>query len=330
MNEVPDIALGVDPVLSMSQERVFALVRDQNLTYEVDPTTLALTKKFVTYEDAELSPRMICDRLVKTINPWDAAVDANGRLWVARYDQPTVAIVEPDGSFSGTVDLSAYADTDGLPEASAVHVAGDRAYVAIERLDRCNGWQPAGPGVIVEIDVATRAVVKSIELGGTNPFGRLVPVPWDSSGNTVAVALTGDFFSIDDGDVAAIVDLQSGTAKGFGRETELDGSVAEVVVAAPDEAYMIVANPDMTNATSLVRIDPQTGQISGKLLDSRTSSNPGGGYCHRGLAVVGEHLLVGSKAPCETGVIVLERQSGQRLGLIPPAKLPPIAIQAVP
>jgi len=334
MNEVPDIALGVDPVLSMSRDSVFALVRDQNVLYEVDPGALALTKKFVAYEDAELSPRMICDRLVKTINPQDVAIDGDGRLWVTRLELPTVAIIEPDGSFSGTVDLSAYADADGLPEAYGVHVAGDRAYVAIERLDRCGagGWIPTGPGVIVEIDIATRMVVKSIELGGANPFGRLVPVPWDPSGNTVAVALAGHPLKIDTDDAAAIVDLQGATTKGFGRETELGGSVVEVVLAAPDEAYMIVSSSEnpTTNATSVVRIDPQTGQVSGKLLDSRTSANAEGGYCHRGLAVVGEHVLVGSQIPCETGVIVLERQSGQRLGLIPPAKLPPIAIQAVP
>lgn len=333
MKEVPDIALGTDPVLSASRERFFAVVRDQNLVHEIDPLTLALRQKFVPYEDPELDvERMICNKLVKGINPQDVAVDADGRLWITRFEQPNVIILEPDGSFSGSVDLSAYADADGLPEASAVHIAGDHAYVTIERLDRCGGWVPTGPGVILEIEIATRMVVKSIELGGANPFGRMVPAPWDSSGNTVAVGLPGEFLAINDGDAAAIVDLQSGTAKGFGREEDLDGSAAEVVLAAPDEAYMIVSNPEdpTTNATSVVRIDPQTGQVSGKLLDSRTAANPGGGFHHRGLAIVGDHVLVGSQAPGDTGVIVLERQSGKQLGVIRPAKLPAISIQAVP
>ena len=138
--------------------------------------------------------------------------------------------------------------------------------------------------------------------------------------------------SINDGDAVAMVDLKSGMVTGFGREAELDGSVVEVVLAAPDEAYVIVSNPKdpSTNVTSLVRINPQTGQMSPKLLDSRTESNPGGGYCHRGLVVVGDHVLVGSKAPCETGIFVIDRQSGQQLGVIHPAKLPPIAIHGVP
>jgi hypothetical protein len=334
IKEVPDIALGTDPALSAHSDRIFAIVRDQNLVYEVDPLTLALTQKFVPYEDAELDDSRLldCKTIVKGINPQDIAVDADGRLWIARFERPTVVILEPDGSFSGAVDLSPYADADGLPETSAVHISGDRAYVTIERLDRCAGWSATGSGMIVEIDVATRKVVGSIELGGANPFGRLVTAPWDLSGNTVAVALAGDILAIDDGDAAAIVDLANGTSTGFGRESELDGSVVEVVLAAPEEAYVIVSNPDdpTINATSVVRIDPRTGQPSAKLLDSRTESNPDGGFCHRGLAVVGDHVLVGSKVPCETGVMVLDRQSGQQLGVIRPAKLPPIAIQAVP
>jgi hypothetical protein len=138
--------------------------------------------------------------------------------------------------------------------------------------------------------------------------------------------------AINEGDAAAIVDLKAGTAKGFGRETDLDGSVAEIVLAASDEAYAIVSNADdpSVNATSVVRINPQTGLASSKLLNSRTADDPGGGYYHRGLAVLGEHVLVGSKSPRETGVIVLDRQTGQQVGVIHPAKLPPIAIQAVP
>lgn len=332
--EVPDVALGSDPVLATSVQTIFAIVRDQNIAYEVDPSSLALHDSFVTYTPAELdtSKLLDCDLLVKGINPQDVAVDSKGRRWVTRYEQPSLAIIEPNGSFSGTVDLSADADADGFPEASGIHIAGDHAYVAVERLDRCGGWVPAGLGRILEIDVATREVTKRIELGGANPFGRLVPAPWDSSGNTVAVALAGNFLSIDEGDAAAIVKLDSGEVMGFGRESDLDGSVTEVVLAAPDEAYAIVSNPKLplVNATSVIRIDPTTGQVSARLLDSRSSKNPDGGFCHRGLAVLGDHILVGSQSPCEIGVFVLDRRSGEQLGVIHPAKLPPIAIQAAP
>lgn len=334
MIEAPDIALGTDPALATSREKYFALVRDQSVVHEFDPATLLFTRKFVPYEKSELTDTKVlpCKLEVSGINPQDAAFDADGRLWVTRYERPTVAILEPDGSFSGTVDLSAFADADGVPEAMGVHVAGDRVYVALERLDRCGGWLPSGPGQIVEIDVATRTVVKSIELGGGNPFGRLVPAPWDSSGNTVIVALPGDPRHIDDGDAVAMIDLATGVAKGFLRETDLGGSVSEAILAAPDEAYVIVldSNDPVATPTSVLRVNPETGEVKAKVLDSHSASNPGGGYCHRGLAVVGEHVLVGSKEPCDVGVVVVDRASVEQVGVIRPAKLPPIAIQASP
>ncbi len=334
MHEVPDIALGADPVLAMSKDTYLAVVRDRNLIYEVDPFTLALQHEFVTYEDAELesSKLLDCQLLVKGINPQDVAIDSAGRRWVTRFEQSSLAVVAQDGKSLEKVDLSAYADADGLPEASAVHIVGERAFVTVEQLDRCGGFKPTGPGLILEIDIATRQVEKSIVLGGANPFGRLVPAPWDLSGNTVAIALSGDFLSINGGDAAALVDLQSGIAKGFGREQDLDGSITELALATPNEAYVIVSNPELAqvNATSVVRIDATTGSVGPVLLDSRTESNPDGGFCHRGLTVVGEHVLVGSQVPCEIGVIVLDRQSGQQVGVIHPENLPPIAIQAVP
>ncbi|MBK9264329.1 MAG: hypothetical protein IPM54_31570 [Polyangiaceae bacterium] len=334
LTEVPDIALGTDPALAGGRNDVFVVARDDQLVHEVHADSLSFGRTFVPYEDAELDETHVlaCNQAVKGTNPQDADIDADGRLWVTRWDKPTVAIVESDGSFSGKVDLSMFADADGLPEASAVRIVGDRAYVTIERIDRCGGYEPSGPGIIVEIDVATRQVVKSIELGGANPFGRMTAAPWDASGSTIAVALPGRFLEIDDGDAAAMVDLKGGNVVGFGRETELGGSVTEVVLAAPDEAYMIVSNTDNPdiNATHVVRIDPQTGQVASTLIDSRGSDMPDGGFCHMGLAVVGERILVGSRPPCETGVVVFERQTGQQLGVIRPSNLPPIALQAVP
>jgi hypothetical protein len=337
MTEVPDIALGGDPVLTSSFDETLVISRDNQLVYEVDPKTLLFKRTFVPYADVDLDKPFVTSCLpegqeLAGTNPYDADLDAHGRLWVARWDRPSVAIIDANGDFFGAVDLSSYADADGLPEVSMVRIVGDRAYVALERIDRCAAFKPVSPGVIVVIDVATRDVVTDIQLGGANPFGRMVSASWDSSGGTIAVALPGDIVALDDGDAAAIVDLPSGKVTGFGRESELEGSVTEVVLAGPDEAYMIVstATDPLTNWTRVVRIDPQTGQVGPTLLDSRSAAEPGGGYCHVGLAVVGQHLLVGSRLPCEQAVVVLERQTGREVGVIRPSYLPPVALQALP
>jgi hypothetical protein len=329
LTEIPDFALGGDASLSMGNAGPFVSVRVEGVVHSVDPEALSLTRAWVSYGEDEKKFAMPCGEAGMLSNPHDADQDAAGRLWVARYDQPSIGIVEPDGSFGGAVDLSSFADADGLPEIEAIRVVGDRVYAAVERIDRCAKLAVAGPGRIAVIDASTRAVTGAIELGGDNPFGRMVPAPWDASGGTVAIALPGSFYALDDGDAAAIVDLTSGAVQGFAQESSLGGSIAEIAPAAPDEAYAIVAGTDQANPTRLVRLDPTTGQVIATLADSRDDL-AGGGYCHVGLAIVGPHVLVGSKPPCAPAIHAFDRDTGRKVGSVQPERLPPSALLPLP
>ncbi|UQA55130.1 YncE family protein [Polyangium aurulentum] len=329
LTEIPDLTLGGDASLSIGNAGPFVSVRVDGVVYAVDPETLSLTRTWVSYGEDEAKFQMPCGNAGLVSNPHDADLDAAGRLWVARYDQPTIGVVEPDGSFGGTVDLGSFADSDGLPEVEAIRVVGARVYAAVDRLDRCALYKPAGPGRIAVIDAEKREVTGAIELGGANPFGRMISAPWDPSGSTVAIALPGSFSAIDDGDAAAIVDLASGAVQGFGKESSLGGSIAEVAPAAPDEAYAIVAGPEQANATRVVRLDPATGEVVATLADSR-DEREGGGYCHVGLAIVGAHVLVGSKPPCAPAILAFDRETGRKAGAIQPERLPPLSLVPLP
>src|SRR6185369_3745823 len=84
------------------------------------------------------------------------------------------------GFVRGEVDLSAFADGDGLPEMDQAVVIGDRLYVTLQLLDRRNFFRPTDRSLIAVVDVTTDAVVGSITLAGTNPFAEsagLVPDP---------------------------------------------------------------------------------------------------------------------------------------------------------
>jgi hypothetical protein len=329
LTEIPDLALGGDASLSLGNGGPFVSVRVDGVVYAVDPETLSLTRSWVSYGEGETKFAMPCGDAGLVSNPHDADLDAAGRLWVARYDQPTIGVVEPDGSFGATVDLASFADGDGLPEVESIRVVGDHVYAAVDRLDRCALYKAVGPGRIAVIDASKREVTGAIELGGRNPFGRMVSAPWDPSGSTVAIALPGDFFVIDDGDAAAIVDLASGTVQGFGKESALGGSIAQVVPAASDEVYAIVAGAEQANATRVVRLDPMTGEVTATLADSRDERD-GGGYCHVGLGIVGPHVLVGSKPPCAPAILAFDRETGRRAGSVQPERLPPLSLLPLP
>lgn len=81
-----------------------------------------------------------------------AVVVAYGRDQLTMWD---------NGLLQGTVDLSDYADADGIPEVSTA-VVGDngRLYLGAHQFDRDDGWSEAG-GLVLEVDCAARAVTQS-------------------------------------------------------------------------------------------------------------------------------------------------------------------------
>lgn len=108
-------------------------------------------------------------------NPQDVAVFAPNRAYVSRYERADLWIVDPsagDAAFVvGTVDLSAHADADGIPEAGAMAVdeAGGVTWLALQRLDRDAGFLPLNESRLVRIDHASGAITEAVALPTPNP-----------------------------------------------------------------------------------------------------------------------------------------------------------------
>jgi hypothetical protein len=310
--ETADVSLGADPSLSISRGRAFVCARDQGLVLEVDAATKSITNVFVTYTEGEEPP-----------NPHDVAVDSNGKLWIARFNSPSVGVVMPDGSWGGSVDLAALGGADGIPDMEAITAAGDHIYVALERLN--SDHKAEGPGLLAVIPALSPpfAVESSIEIGGQNPFGRLVPAPWDATGSTVAAAAPGEIDAINTANTDGVVLLSLGSAEANLAITEanLGGSPLEIALAGPAEAYAIVGGPvPGVNPTSVIAWNPETGSIT------RTLAGPAEGFVHAGLAVNGPYVIVGDHTFGAPRIRFFDRASGHEAFSITPKLLPPIAL----
>ena len=111
-------------------------------------------------------------------NPHDAA-HCSGAIFVARYDLDSIGVYDIDtGIQIDEVDLSGWADEDGLPEASTLVRRGTTLYVGLQRMVREGAfWTPAnGGGAVVAVDCETRDVVNSWTTG-PNVF--IQPHPMD-------------------------------------------------------------------------------------------------------------------------------------------------------
>jgi hypothetical protein len=316
LEETADVALGGDPSLSLSRGRPFISVRDQGIVLELHPETGAIARSIAVFQAGEPQP-----------NPWDVAVDAAGRIWVARYNLASAAVIEPDGSWAGSVDLGPLSDDDGIPEMGAAAAFGDRVFIALERLQPNGegGFSPAGPGAIAVASTEPPfALSEPIELTGKNPFGRLVPSLADPTGSSVTSATPGDFDAIDEGSGVELIHLDTGEHHVVVSEAALGGSVTEAIIAGPSEGYAIVAGPEHgTNPTSVVRFDPTSGEVTRKL------AGPAGAFVHTGLTVNGPYVVVGDRTYGAPGIHFFDRETGERAASLTPQVLAPVSIIAL-
>jgi len=197
-------------------------------------------------------------------NPHDIAFAGDDKAYITLFEATTLLIVNPaphpncSDFVRGTIDLSAFADADGVPDMDLMAVVGDRLYVALERLDINTILRlPAGKGAIAVIDIGTDTVVDRIDLSGENPFSATKGLTvWNDK---LYVAQAGRF-NVMDGGIERI-DLATHQAEGFFvTEADLGGDVTDFVLVSDRLAYAIVSRPGFS--TALVGFDPMTRMVT--------------------------------------------------------------------
>lgn len=192
-------------------------------------------------------------------NPHDIAAVAPDKAYVTRYGRPELWIVDPTAPDCqrfrrGTIDLSAFADADGLPEMSQMAFAEGRLFVSVQRLDRARGFRPTGPSRVVVIDPATDAVIASVRLTGANAFGDASGIVREPETGKLVLGTPGDLYRVGDGGLER-VDPATLTADGpFLTEEQVNGNVTDFVLLSPVKGYAVVQARDLRNR--LVVFDP--------------------------------------------------------------------------
>lgn len=205
-------------------------------------------------------------------NPHDVAVVAPGKAYVTRYNRSELWIVDPTPSPScagfrrGTIDLSPWADADGLPEMDQVLVVGDRAFVLLERLDRGNGYLPVGKSILLVIDTTTDRVVGSIRLAGANAFSASPGMRREPGTGAILVSSAGNIHRTGDGGIERIDPATLTTGGFFATEDGLGGNVTDFVVVSATKGYAIVLDDALQNR--LVAFDPRTGGLTRRVYAS--------------------------------------------------------------
>ena len=228
-------------------------------------------------------------------NPYDLLFVNDQKAYLLRYGTTLAWIVNPSAVTAaefkiGELDLGAYADADGIPEMSAGVIAGDRVFIALQRLDRDNGWVPSNTSYLAVFDTATD---KEIDTGVSNSDGvKGIPLPIRNPGSvqylaendTVYVQGAGDYGSSwtgrdpeYSGGIAAIDPLD------YTVEVVLDdgddnnhpcGNISGMGIVSAEKGYFVGYAGWGDN--TLYAFNPATGAVSGPANDDLKGKNIAG------------------------------------------------------
>ncbi len=314
LSEVGDIAIGQDPAMVQLEKDFFLIARDLGTVSSIDPGSMSFISTFGVTNDNTFDS-----------NPHDLAIDSNSNSWVARYDRNSIAILDSNHAWLRDIDLSLFADADGMTEAESIRILDGRAFISLENLDRST-WLPAGPGKLIVVDTTSFNVETSVDLIGRNPFGIMKTYLEDSS--KLAIATPGDFESLNENDGAEMVDTSTVSSTLILSESDLGGSVVELLVVNDHEGYAIIAGTEhQVNPTWFVQFEPSTKTITNILADSRTSESPG--FYYSGIAVSGSNVLLGDRTPSKACIWILDRFSGHVVDQLFSQKLLPLSMGVV-
>jgi hypothetical protein len=198
-------------------------------------------------------------------SPEDILVISPNRAFVTLYNSTDLAIVDPrDGTSCGAVDLSGFADHDGLPEMSMMASDGDRLFIQIQRLDRSGSGNLVPPSYLAVLDLESETLidvdpdqsgVQGIELLGTNPSFRMQV---DSRLRRLFVSTPGRRLSTSGG--IEEIDLSALQSLGFIlSESDAGADLGGFVMVSVDEGY-VLAHTDFIASSHLHSFSRTGGQ----------------------------------------------------------------------
>ena len=254
-------------------------------------------------------------------NPHDIEIVSPDKAYVTRYETASLLIVNPqDGAELGEIDLSAFADADGLPEVSQIVRVGDRLYLSCQRLDRNGGWGPVDVSYLIVVDLATDTLVdvdpdaegvQGIALSIANPNSMAVV------GERIAVGVVVNFGDRSGG--VEIVDTATNRSLGLAVSEEgLGGDITSMVIVDQNRGYAVVADENFANS---VRPFELSNGVVGAPLE-----NISGGFIPS-LAVDGDRLIVADRGsfadPTSAGLKFYDAATGAFLSGPIDTGLPP-------
>ena len=211
-------------------------------------------------------------------NPYELVFVDSTKAYLIRYGSTEAWIVNPSATSEaafkiGELDLSAYADADGVPEMCAGVIANDKLFILMQRLDA--SFCPSNVAYVAVFDVATDTEINTGKGSGARmgvPLSIKNPqsIQYMAENNLIyiqgvgsfpgycdpAYEYTGGIESLNPYDYATAVVLDDGT-----QALHPYGIISGMLIASPTKGYFVGYAGWGDN--TLYAFNPTTGAVSG-------------------------------------------------------------------
>jgi hypothetical protein len=256
-------------------------------------------------------------------NPQDIAASSTDRAYIAKLADSALSIVNPfTGAALGKVDLSDYADEDGIPDITRLLFREDKVYALAAGL---NNFVPTDKSSLLIINGEAGTVEKEVVLSFVNPSG---PLRYSEAVDRLVIIETGGFESKGGADdIDGIVEyFDPNTNRLEGRvitASALGGDIIDAVIVRPDKGFAIVERANGNDfETALVTFDPQT-----QTLKKTLSSADGFAYPFMEPTPDGKELWLSDRTETRPGIRIFDTATDEQLTDYPiDVGLPPFSI----
>ncbi|MEJ2038039.1 MAG: hypothetical protein P8X55_03795 [Desulfosarcinaceae bacterium] len=192
-----------------------------------------------------------------TGNPYDLIFVSDQKAYLLRYGKDTAWIVNPSASAEddfklGELDLSAYADPDGIPEMNNGVIVDGKLFITLQRLDRDDGYTPVNDGYVAVFDTATDAELDTDTFNTEDLNGIVLPIK--NPGGIQYLASNGMIYIQGTGDYGS---------SWSGRDPEYSGGIVRLDPDTYAVEMIVDDGPPYGNISGISMISEQKGYFVG-------------------------------------------------------------------
>jgi len=209
-------------------------------------------------------------------NPQDMEFKNSRKAYISLLGENNLLVVNPqNGNILKKIDLSEFADGDGIVEMSEMVMVNNYLYVSLQRLEN---FSAENTSLVVVIDTKTDKIIdldsstpgnQAIELKGRNP----VNMVYNVETGKIYLSLSGKYNTADDFGGIEVINPETNTSEGILiKDEDLGGVPGPLAIKSSKLGYVAVS--DENYIYSVIPFNPSTGKIFKKLNDTGSGYIP--------------------------------------------------------